>query len=263
MCNADDSLLLPSVAQALGRMTAAIESSLLDWENGLHSKLDGRGPADESASFSSFFGRTKHLVPFMDQRIEESPGDGDDLSLLLVTRKSSLPLLKDLPLDPSTICKMTSSFAKLRTRHPAIGGGETLARVALRLLTSRNGRLLRECPIRDLVRLCEALATARGALGRERVSLFVRRVVQLLNEEYKNKVFKLGAAEMATFVWSLGELGVKFSPGLDDPSSAHRRLHVTTDLPLPTEQQIGDLPPLHWSNLVRPLLRISLSTSSI
>ena len=241
-------LRLPSVVQALGRTTTAIEASLHDWENGILSRHDDAGNIKAPTLFASFFGRTKYQASFMDQRLDESPDEGDDLSLLVVSRKSSLPLLRDLPLDPSTICRLTSSFAKLRKLLPGIGGGETVMRVALRLLTSKNGRLLHECPIPDLVRLCEALATSGDALGRERVSLFVRRVVQLINGSEDE--LQLPASNMISFIWSLGELGVKYHSDEKDSKVAHRRLGLVRDLPLTSFDELQLLSNQQLSKLV-------------
>jgi hypothetical protein len=196
----------PELASSLGTMLSIVKSALLDWESGTL------------------------LAHLMDQRIDQpSAEEGDEFSPSILTKRT-LPLLKDLPLDPSTLCKITSSFGMLH-----VGGGEVFARVALRLMTSRSGRLLQECPMNDIVRLCETLASGGVPLGRERVSLFVRKLVYLFNTEWAaGDTYALTSGDAAVLIWSLGELGVKCvaDPGSEDVSSAHRRLQLLGRLPV-------------------------------
>lgn len=249
----DELLQRTLVTEALGRVLSTVEIALLDWENCMHyARLDDTGVSSkESTRFASFFGRTRFQVPLLEQRLDEGADENDDLSLLLVTKKSTLPLLRDLPLDPSTLCKVACSFVKLRKTHPEVYGAENIARVALRLLTSRNGRLLRECPLQDLVRLLEALATSDLSLGRERISLFVRRVVHLLNESPLQASAEMRPKERARLLWALGALGVKYCPSCDDVDSAHRRLQLVTEIPLVDSDELGEISDQSLTKLVR------------
>jgi hypothetical protein len=224
-------LSVPSLASALGRILSMIKSSLLDWESGaLALKADESRVSRNPFSFASFFGRARFLAQLLDQRSDEPQAEeGDEFSFSFLTKKS-LPLLKDLPIDPSTLCKITSSFSLL-----SFPGGEVFARVALRLMTSRSGRLLRECPMADLVKLCETVASHGVPLGRERVSLFVRKLIHLFNTEWASgQSYSLFSKDAAILIWSFGELGVKCvsDSGPEDASSAHRRLHLVGRLPL-------------------------------
>lgn len=233
---------------AVGKCLSAIEASLLDWESGTEApRLED---ASGGHSFSSFFGRARYLVPLLDQSMDDPTEDGDDLSLLLAARKkTALPMLKDLPLDPSTMCKLTCSFAKLHSHNVGLNNGETLARVALRLMTSRGSRLLRECPLHDLVRLCGAIATTDLSLGRERINLFVRRVVQLLNTmDFERN--PLRPSERARLIWSLGRLGVKYAAEKENSATAHRRLQLTAVAPLVSGAELRNLTEKSLSQMV-------------
>ena len=241
----------PSVAEALalGRILTTIETSLSQWENGKTSPLKDATTAsnkEEATRFASFFGRTRFLVPFIDQRLDdysEETGDQEE--------KSRLPLLRDLAIDPLTLCKVACCFERLAVSHEGARASETLTRVALRLLTSRNGRLMRECRIGDLVRLCEAAAHTHASTMREMISHFTRRVVFHLNGPGENSLSRLGPSEIATLVWALGELGVKYTPDKEDASVAHRRLHLISRLPLLDRDQLMVLSNERSAKLVR------------
>jgi hypothetical protein len=222
---------IPDLARSLGTMLSMIKSALLDWESGaLQPRSDESYGSRNPFSFSSFFGRARFLAQLLDQRTDQPPAEeGDEFSPSILTKRT-LPLLKDFPLDPSTLCKITSSFGKLR-----VGGGEAFARVALRLMTSRSGRLLQECPMNDIVRLCETVASGIVPLGRERVSLFVRKLVLLFNTEWATRdTYTLTSEDAAVLIWSLGELGVKCvaDSEFEGASSAHRRLQLVGRLPV-------------------------------
>jgi hypothetical protein len=244
----------PLVAEALGRVLSTVESSLLQWESGAGCYAVSTDSVNkESTRFASFFGRSRFHIPFLDHKDDESE-DVDEFHHRSLVGKRRLPLLRDLPIDPSTLCKAACSFAILPSSYTAIKGSETLLRIALRLLTSRNGRLLQECPRQDVIRLCEAVATNESPYEREQIGLFVRRVVRLLNESDEESVDGLSSnspSEIATLVWSLGELGVKHQPGQTDTASAHRRLQLVRELPFLSEDQVRSLPSVCVTRLVR------------
>jgi hypothetical protein len=246
----------PLVAEALGRVLSTVETSLLQWESGSGCDAVSTDSVNkESTRFASFFGRSRFHIPFLDHKDDESE-DADELHTRSLGGKKRLPLLRDLPIDPSTLCKAACSFAILPSSYPAIKGSETLLRIALRLLTSRNGRLLQVCPRQDVIRLCEAVATNESPYGREQNGLFTRRVVRLLNESDEESVDFLSSfspSEIATLVWSLAQLGVKHQPGQTDTASAHRRLQLIRELPFLSEDQVRSLPSLCVTRLVRLL----------
>lgn len=245
---------MPRLLTALAGCLSAIEASLLDWEDG---KLSSQrhdvdvGSSRDGNRFAYFFGKARVQVAMLNQRLDDAIEDGDDILLTFVKRKTSLPLLKDLPLDPSTLCKTACSFANLRRRKSFLSGGDTLERVALRLMTAKAGRLLSDCPISDLVRLCSAIATSDStAADRERVGLFVRRLICYFNKEAQIESWNLKPLEIATLHWSLGELGVKFYPGDSDLTSAHRRLHLFKEIPLVKYTALPGLPDRSLAQMV-------------
>lgn len=244
----------PLVADALGRVLSTVETSLLQWESGSGCYAVSTDSVNkESTRFASFFGRSRFHIPFLDHKDDESE-DVDESHPRPLKGKKHLPLLRDLPIDPSTLCKAACSFAILPLSYPAIKGSETLLRIALRLLTSRNGRLLQECPRQDVIRLCEAVATNESPYGREQIGLFTRRVVRLLNESDEESADSLSSnspRDIACLVWSLGELGVKHQPGQIDTASAHRRLQLVRELPFLSEDQVRSLPSVFVTRLVR------------
>jgi len=242
----------PQVPEAMGKALSIIEGSLLEWENGINPAKQDSGGSREANWLSSFFGRARHLVQ-LDQHQDESTEEADDLSMPTMPKRS-LPLLRDLPLDPSTLCKLTCSFVKLRARHPCIDAGDRLGKTALRLLTSRNGRLMRECPMHDLIRLCDAVArSGRSGMpiaGRERTSNFVRRFLHYFNEMPSDEPLRISSHEVSTLVWSLGELGVRYNPDKAEASTAYRRLQLVSEIPRLSTDQLQELPNVSVSRLV-------------
>lgn len=172
-----------------------------------------------------------------------------------ITKTSRLPLLKELPLDPSTLCKLTCSFVILRKHHASIDAGDRLCKTALRLLTSRSGRLLRECPMHDLVRLCDAVATSGMSIaGRERISNFVRRFVHYLNDlpsSDSDASFPLSSQHIVSLVWSLGELGVRYNPDKEQSATAYRRLQLVAEIPCLSKSQLQQFSDEMLSKMVR------------
>jgi hypothetical protein len=117
----------------------------------------------------------------------------------------------------------------------------------------------------DLVRLLEAAAVSEFSACRELIGLFSRRTIHMLNEqpcdEYGCVRLNLRPNECCTFVWSLGELGVKFMPCQD--SIAYRRLHLIAKpkLPAPGSLSLSNSIRLvsssrqcHWSPATVPSL---------
>ena len=226
---------------SLGTILTTIEFSLRHWESCKNEILSSGH--SESVRFASFLGRSRFHLPFLDQRIGDPLDDADEAPVAHSTR-SSLPLLRELPVDPLTLCKASSCFAKLKSDHPSFKTKETLTRVSLRLFSSRNGRLLKECPLPDLVRLIEAAALSKVPAYRELIGLFSRRALHVLNELPRDEAgalqLNLSSQEICTLVFSLGELGVSYMPfhGGDD-TVAHRRLHLIARPRLPNPSSLA------------------------
>jgi hypothetical protein len=241
----------PLVANALGRVLSTVETSLLQWEHGSGCHAESTDSVvKESTRFPSFFGLSLLQLPFLDHKDDERV-DVEEFQNHSLVEKKRLPLLRDLPIDPSTLCKAACSLSRLATSYATIEGSEPLLRIAVRLLTSRNGRLLQVCPRQDVIRLCEAVATNESAYGREQI---VRQVVRLLNDSDEGSASGLSSyppKDIATLLWSLGKLGVKHQPGGNDVASAHRRLHFVQELPFLSEEQVRSLSSVCVTRLVR------------
>jgi hypothetical protein len=258
----DDALAQPAVAEALGRVLATIESSIIRWERGSNNvrpeSEENEDSGKESIRFS-FLLRPRLSRQLLDQIIEEyNDLEEEDEKVLssIDEKRSRLPRLRDLAIDPATLCKAAGGFAKLAASHPVISGSSTLTRVILKLLTSKNGRLIQEFSLADLIRACEA-AAINDALGRGEdpvVGHFARRFLQLLNQAnhssksdektHETHLLKLSSAspeEAVTLIWSLGELGATHLASDKDWQSAHRKLRLVMDNPLLTEEQLQHL----------------------
>jgi len=225
---------------ALGKILASIETCLFNWENCKPPSIVQESGSDspstrEAIRFASFLGRSRRHIPFLDQRMDDS----DELFLPSHTERSRLPLLRDLPIDPLTLCKIACRLERLADNQKGIRVTETLTRVALRLLTSRSGRLMKECPMNDLVRMCEAAARNDSPSTRELVSHFSRRLVLHLNGPGQDGIATLSSGHHAMLLWALGELGVKYTPNeVDDAETAHRRLHLISSIPFLSGDQM-------------------------
>jgi len=255
----------PQEIRSLGIVLSTAEDCLDRWERGLN-----RGPRKGSSNerhvgrdasrFSSFFGRPVTVnMPVLDERfgdttadVERGDGNEED-SMKLSGERGTLPLLRHLSIDPSTLCKAACAFSRLAAHNSHITTNHCLTRVAVRLLSSKNGRLLKECTIHDIVRICEAVALSYESSHERDVSigLFSRKIVQSLNshlnlmsDDNMKALFGFDSAtpaQLATLLWSLGQLGVKHRVQIDEIDSAYRRLHLIAPKRLLTMDQIASL----------------------
>jgi hypothetical protein len=236
----------PSSLQSLGRVLGLIDVSLTSWEAG-HSYTSKRkeagedvDPRKEAFHFTSFFGRARSHITSFEPKSEEGPDDLDDFPMpSFLAERTRLPILKDLPVDPATLCKLCGSLGRAEAKYSQLCDTSIMSRIALRLMTSRNGRLLSECQINDLTSICTSAASAPSSTTREIVGLFARRVVKVLNE----RPAALLAARPAIFIKllnALGDLGVKYHPDADS-DNAHRRLQLTARLHLEETLELESL----------------------
>ncbi len=154
-----------------------------------------------------------------------------------------------------------------------------LTRIAVRLLASENGQLMKECSFHDIVRLLEAVATTE-AFDRQSEFIarhFARRVVRMLNEELQQKgsqpagfISKLSPTEKCVMLESLGKLGARFWSGDNDSKMAFKKLRIVMDDPLFDQAQLFETPTLYIVKLVssvdclqvsRRLLNLTLSSN--
>jgi hypothetical protein len=260
LCDPKEALSQPLVAESLGRTLSAVESSLLFWENGPRTTTtmnSGRVLVEDSLHFSTFFGKRFPILLLNHGVNEHDDEEGENPQ---ADRK--LPLLRDLTVDPSSLCKLVAGFSALSENEHFIEGGWTFLRVAVRLLASKNGQLMEQCPIGDVIRLCHACAT-RKTNGREQeqvVHLFARRVVQFMNEALDPDLDAHGKAadrlahaspwEISILIWSLGELGARHFTADENRRLAYRKLHLITDRPLLKEDELQSLSAASTANLV-------------
>ena len=238
-----------SVADALGSILAAVEQSLHQWERGKTSITQYE--TRDASVFSSFFG----LPRLKQQLLEHALNDGEDedeSDWTPILEKSRKPLLRDLTVDPATLCKAACGYQRLSRKYPNMKGAWSLTRVAIRLLASKNARLMKECSIHDVISLCEATVLAEGdGHGTDLVTgLFARKVLQLLNAAIDNgseakdssiDVTQASSTEICILLWSLGELGVKHRFHDDAKCSAYKRRHFACESALLSVSEIDDL----------------------
>lgn len=262
----DEALAQPAVADALGRVFSTVETSIVRWERGQYSQNndddESTGSRGGFNSLTALFLRPSLSRHMLDQLIEEYNDDLEEedekvLSSIVdkTNNKPRLPRLRDLGIDPNTLAKAAGAFAKVTSKHLNMRGSPILTRVTLKLLTSKNGRLLQEFSMSNLIRACEA-AAINEAVGRGEdlvVGQFARRLLQLLNEandgtkahDSASKIdLQLSSAapdEIATLLWSLGELGARHLASDKDRQSAHRKLRLVMEAPLLTDDQIQHL----------------------
>ncbi len=223
----------PGVAYALGKLLATIETSLLDWENMREISFNDTKMLDprESPKVTTFLRTSKLGLRFFDQRIENAIDDSHDTPGL-AKQSNRLPLLRDVPVDPLTLCKLSSAVCKLAHQFDkSIIQSGVLTRILLRLFVSHDGRLLRECPLPDLVRLTEAAALSMEVpAARALTSHFARKVLQFINEMPSDESgyiwLDTGLDDLSGLIWSLGHLGATFCEADSDRPTAHRRLRL-------------------------------------
>ncbi len=263
----DLSALTSFETMALGKILAAAEHSLHRWERVDFAKdVSSVESHSESPLFSTFFGRSRMNLPILEQAINDDDDD-DDLSLAPLGR-SQRPKLRDLMIDPSTLCKAACGFQRLSNEHPYIKGGWTLTRVAVRLLSSKNASLMKECSIHDIVRLCEAavLSDVDGH-GRELIiGLFARQVVKVLNEVLDEDtkhgtsidIETVSSTEMSTLIWTLGEMGAKYSPG---KHTSGKKMRLGFAEPLLRRIRVASLDHVALERLIRGLVLMKMTSS--
>ena len=215
---------------------------------------------NHSSLFSTFFGRPRLNLKLLDQAVSYNEEDDDEVVLAPLLEKSHLPLLRDLSVDPATLCKAASVFAKFSSTRHHVNAGWTLTRVAVRLLSSKNARLMKECTIHDLIRLCEAAALSnKVSHGREMIiGLFARKIIQVLGSPSTDStslsIQNASPTEIASLLWSFGELGIKHSLGEEDRRTAYRRMRFVADKRLLSKDQIKLLPDEDIVKLLRGMV---------
>ena len=240
---------------ALGSILSSAEQSLNQWERGKMSTTQSE--VKDASVFSSFFGKSRLKDHLLEHSLNDGDDDDDENDLAPILEKSRKPLLKDLPVDPATLCRAACAYQRLSRKYPSMKGAWALTRVAIRLLVSKNARLMKECSIHDIIRLCEATVLAEAdEHGTDLViGLFARKVLQVLNAALDDgsealdssiDVSQASRAEICTLVWSLGVFGVKHYFHDDVKHSAYKRMHFVCKSALlsPSEINMLDTPSL-------------------
>ena len=240
----------PATSAALGRLVSIMEASVLRWENGQCEKSNKETTiqVDESIRFASFLGKPRLALRLLEQRLDTAIDEDDESQVSESGKGRHLPLLRDLSMDPSTMCKLAYGLSRAQVLLPEMDGAWTFTRVAVRLMSSKHGQLLRVSSPGDNVRLAYACVTNQcNDHGRDFISrLFARRFVQRLNEllngNEKGSVSRqlaLSSAETATLVWSMGNLGVRHwitEQGAN--GTAYKKLRLVTSLSLLSESEL-------------------------
>ena len=275
---------------ALGKIQNTIESVLLRWELGRTSKSFGASsiwniPMFERTSWSA---RLKNLESSRTSAAEEDNIDeGDKIRDDNQNRpgKRLLPSLETLPIDPSTLCKVSFAYTKLadlsmssNLRLSVGKGAEDLARVAARIFAYSGKSLLSQCHPHDVARVCysyaKSMVTAAVSLGNEDRSMcntetrealtrhFTKRVVQVINDSVSqndsdvtsSSFFEsMAPKHLANLIWSLSELGVQCGTNLtsnDKQLSRQRKLRLSVERPILSSMQLKEMSSSSTLNLV-------------
>lgn len=156
----------PNTAQHLGKLICRVESSLLRWEKGKceNDETSTRERAQQRLKPRIRVGRQYFRIPFSGRRKTKSQ---EREQVDSPTDVVALPHLRDLPVDPQTLCKLSNVCEKSFSNEMGFNG--SLTRIALRLYTSNalGGKMMSECSVIDLVRLLEAVVSNDVSSGRE------------------------------------------------------------------------------------------------
>lgn len=263
----------PMVSACLGRLISIMEASVLRWESGQCEKGDQSNTTqiDESFRFASFLGKPRFSLRLLEQRLD-TRHEEDDEQTATSSEKSHLPLLRDLSMDPATMCKLAYGLSRSHELYPEIDGAWTFTRIAVRLLCSKNGQLLKVSSPGDDIRLAYACATNELAgYGREFVTrLYARRFVQYLNDKlgstYQSCVsdrLALSPHDTSTLIWSLGELGARHWKKEEGANgTAYKKLRFVTDIPLLSEPQLSSLPSQSIARLLHGAVSMEMFSST-
>ena len=239
----------PLIWEAVGSILCSIEASLGAWENSVSSPGDHQDPSREPGRFVALFGRNRRHQRRLLERYEDGTDESEDMPMPSFLRKTR-PKLREIPVDPATLCKLAHGVSDLCCNLP--GSKERSVRLlttALRLMTSRDGRLLSECNLSDVVRLSVAVAQSGPGI-RELSGLFTRRLTRMLNT-MNSLTMSFRPVDACRLAWSLGEHGVKYSPEHVGEEGAHRRLTLTSVGPFVGVDELDGLVSKDLSRLVR------------
>ena len=275
---------------ALGRFQNVIESSLLRWELGRCSEeFDKQSiwniPMFERSSSSLHL---KKLESSRTSAADEDRFEEDDKNDEYQSNRPGrrlLPSLKSLPIDPSTLCKVSFAFTKLADMSMSLPstfqlnfgkGAEDLARIAARIFTYSSESLLSQCYSHDIAKLCYAytrsLITAAISLSNDDRSMcnsetrealtrhFTKRVVRVINDsmitidnDSVSLFDTMAPNDLSCLLWSLGELGVQCGSNLSSDEkrlNRQKRIRLSARRPLLTFEQLQEMTPSSTLNLV-------------
>mmetsp|Transcript_32651 Transcript_32651/g.49199 ORF Transcript_32651/g.49199 Transcript_32651/m.49199 type:complete len:1323 (+) Transcript_32651:138-4106(+) len=261
-----DVLRESAVSAALGKIVSIMEQSIIRWESGQCEKQErnrNNTRTEESFPFSSFLGKPRLSLKLLEQRLDKSIHDDDEHSST-ETEKSFRPLLRDLSMDPATMCKMAYGLSRTNVMFPELSGDSTFARVAVSLL--KNGQLLKESTVSDCARLAFSCATNEVPGHR----LYVRRLVRHLNrklestdQHYVSDQLTISPQELSILIWSLGELGVRHWTTEDlSEGSSYKKLRLVTTAQLLSESQLYTIPTKAVVRLLHGTISMEMLNSS-
>ena len=266
--SSESNSLRGSTVTSFGRIQETIEASLLRWESGQKNVTASQQQKDSNSLFSRFpstlFGKSRsRRLSLLDLKISDEDDDDDETTS---QKQKHLPTLSDLTVDPSTLCKLAFGLAQISRSHQQIVGSEQILRVATRLFSSKNGRLLSECSHKDVIRMCCACVDTMKLAGKEIrgsdreyvLRQFPRRVVQLINTPIiddggiqRSYLEDLSPSDLSALLFAFGELGVRASYHPDNPQLEYRKLRIVPTCPSLSEENLESLTPTSAVNLVR------------
>jgi len=227
---------LPEHVEAVALLSTVLETKVLQWER-CEDPAASRGRSKQSGfrRFVSFLGRSRSILPFLDTQVDDEANHNNSS---MTIGEHRLPRLGDLPVDPLTLTKVASSLVMTVPNHYPT----QLMRLSMRLLSSKSGRLLQECPLEEITRMLEAMAHASSGEHRELTCYFVRKCLQVINLQPKSQ----DTMAIIRLYLALSKLGCRLAPQ-DDAATAYRRLHV---IAVP-DVDIKQLSPSHQAQWVR------------
>lgn len=217
------------MARNVGRVVAAIESSLLRWEHGQYS-LESQDRHDVFVRSIPMFGKHRSSEVF---KVES---DG----------MSALAPIQDIRVDPATLCKSAWAVVQLAVENPELRSiRNEVVRIATKVFSLSEGKLVEYALPKDIVRMSWAYIKSRSdGVRRASSSPMIRKIVQLLNEN-ELSLDDMAPNDVAVLLWCLGEAGVRTN------ECQHKKRYLTLDKLQFTLQEMVSLSPSESVALVR------------
>uniref|UniRef100_A0A7S2L9Q9 Uncharacterized protein n=1 Tax=Leptocylindrus danicus TaxID=163516 RepID=A0A7S2L9Q9_9STRA len=209
------------MAQSVGRVVAAIESSLLRWEHGQYSS-ESQDRHDVFVRSIPMFGKPRSLEIF------ELESDGS----------STFAPIQDIRVDPATLCKGAWAVVQLAVENSELKSiRNEVVRIATKVFSLAEGKLIEYALPKDIVRISWAYIKSRSdGVRRASSSPMIRKIVQQLNENNLS-LDDMAPNDVAWLLWCLGEAGVRTN------ECHHKKRYLTLDKMQLTLEELVSLSP--------------------